>query len=114
MAAYLNQQGFSLVEAVVAGVIFSIAVVGVFASLAAINPDRTVGAAQCGQQLLEDLRADVDGRTWDDGNANRLTVTPVGQDRVAPPCTQNGLQYNISYNVVNVGSARQVTVNVTW
>ena len=97
-------------SSMVAGVIFSIAVVGVFATLAAINPDRTVGAAQCGQQLLEDLRAEVDARSWDTAG-NRLTV---GNNKDGGVCPQNGLIYNRSYNVALVGSARQVTVTVTW
>ena len=64
--------GFSLVEVVVAAVIFSIAVVGIFSVFAISRrssdaSERSLLAAYLGRQILEDLRAKVDSRIWDTG-----------------------------------------------
>ena len=103
---------FSLVEAMVAGTVFSIAVTGVFASLSAVQQpsvttDKSLGAAYCGQQFLESLRAAVDARDWTTG---KLKVGS-GSDM---SCSQNGVTYTINYTITQVDTARKATVSVTW
>ena len=113
---FKNAHGFSLVEAMVASVIFSIAVVGVFSSLAAIknpvkNSDKSLAAAFCGQQVLENLRASVSADTWSQGTsklkiANGMTVTPL-------PSACSG--FTVTYDVTDAGNgARKVQLNVTY
>ena len=107
----LNKVGFSLAEVVVAGVIFSIAVAGVFASLAAIKSvptDKKLGAALCGQAFMEGLRASVDNADWTTG---KLMV----QNTTAANCVQNGITYSIAYVITVAGAAsRKAVVTVTW
>lgn len=75
-----NLAGFSLVEVMVASVIFSIAIVGIYASLSAVRQqtlnisDKSLGAALCAQKFLEDRRAAVDMRDWASAGG-KLAVT---------------------------------------
>ena len=109
--------GFTLMEAMVAALVFSIAVAGIFASMAGVQnqknqiSDATVGAALCGQQFLEKKRAAVDGRDWNSG-ALAITAGQVG----AGTCSNGGVIYTMNYNISNVTgtSARKGTVTVTW
>lgn len=105
--------GFTLVEVVVAAVIFTIAVTGVFASLASLKKpvvtnDKALEAAYCGQQFLEGLRAAVDARDWSTGKlAPAVGVT-------GSPCVINGTTYTVTYTITAVGNARKATVTVSW
>ena len=124
MVKYFNShfncsKAFSLVEAVVAGVIFSIVVVGVFSSMAAVkkpvkNSDRGIDAIYYGQRILETLRANVDARDWDTGSLSPSTCTQISS------CVQqifkNGTRYTASYYVTAVpnSTARQVTMNIAF
>ena len=107
--------GFSLVEAVVAAVIFSITVVGVFASLAAIqqpaaNSGQSLNAALCGQQVLENLRSKVDARDWDTGGALATgSHTPLTPSQ----CSSFTFTYDVTAPVA-VNGARKVDLTVTW
>ncbi len=116
MALCSNNKAFSLVEVVTASVIFSIAIVGIFASLANLKQqssnvsDKSLRAALCAQQFLEDLRASVDMRDWDTG---RLALTGAA---AGGSCTdQNGVVYTRTYQIVAAGAyARKATVTVSW
>lgn len=106
----LRRGGFSIAEAVIAAVVFVIAVTGVLATISNIKKpsartDRSLEAAYVGQKVLEDLRNEVDAGTWDTGP---LSVGPTR------PCP-NGI-VNCTYSVDEdpVSRARAVTVNVTW
>ena len=62
-----KQFGFTLVEVVIAGVVFGIATVGLFSVLSSsrVSSDaskRELQAAYLGKELLEELRAKVDQR----------------------------------------------------
>ena len=106
----------------VAGVIFTIAVTGVFASLAAIqkptvDTDKNIGAALCGQQVLETLRAQVDDRNW---ASNDLSISGSPHSLplagyTFPACTGGTPTYAVSYTVTDAGNgARKVVATVTW
>jgi len=112
----VSSKAFSLIEAVVASVIFMIAVTGVFASLSALKrpvatTDKALGAALCGQQFLENLRASVDQQDWAIASSK---LRPTGSVAGAS-CVENGVTYSINYQVVAVGTtARKGLVTVTW
>ena len=98
----------------VAAVIFSIATVGVFATIGSIRKpasktDRSLEAAYIAQQTLESMRNNVDALTWDTGPLS------VGTHNLAD-IVRNGITYSISYTVVEdaTSKARKVTVNVNW
>ncbi|MDO8801774.1 hypothetical protein [Phenylobacterium sp.] len=103
--------GFSIAEAVIAAVVFVIAVTGVLATISNIKKpsartDRSLTAAYVGQKVLEDMRNEVDAGTWDTG--------PLKTGPNPRPCP-NGVA-NCTYSVDEdpVSRARAVTVNVTW
>ena len=111
-----SQKGFTMVEAVVAALVFAAVVVGIFSTTAALKKpavvsDKKLTAAYYGKQILEDLRSKVDQRDWNSGQLNLGVHGPV---------TINNPTYNVTYSVtytVNTipgSSARQVFLKVQW
>lgn len=105
-----NQSGFSIVEALVAAVILSISVVGVFATMSsqkapAAQADRRVLAAQAAKQFLEDLRSKVNATDYTNNTG------PLSTNAHAPVVV--GI-YTFNYTVTAVGNARKVDVTVTF
>ena len=114
MKASAHTHGFTIVETVVAAVIFLLAVGGVFAALGGIvkpstRSDRSLQAAYIGQQVLEGLRVKVEEGTWDSAELAEGT-------HYCPTINNTIGNYSCAYDVVedpNSG-ARQVTMNITW
>ena len=113
--------GFSIAEALVAAMVFSIAAVGVFSTISSIqkptvNTDRSLQAAYIGQQVLEGLRSQVNGTTWN--TTGGLALGPGGAPRTydcSPAAPINNITYQCTYTVTQAASgARSVTANVTW
>ena len=117
-------KGFSLVESVVAALVFAAAVVGVFSTAAtlkrpAVGTDKRLAAAFYAKQILEDLRAKVDQRDWDTvGGPLSLNAGNAPQTFTLPVITNPtyGVPYSISYTVSTIpgNTARQVDVTVSW
>lgn len=118
-------QGFSLVEVVVAAVIFIIAAMGIFGvfsmsqNLSTVS-EKEIIAANYGRQLLEDLRANVDQRTWAAGTWP-LTCDSTWRSWPTAPTTWDAfsnLSGNATYNCVEnedgIVGLRKVTLNVSW
>ena len=114
-----KQHGFSLVEAIIAAVIFAIATAGIFSTLIvlrkpAAESDERIGAAYFAQQILEDLRAYVSANGWDTGPLS------VGVHSGSGPITLTGsgpygVLYTAQYTVTqDANGARKVQVSVTW
>lgn len=112
-------QAFTMTEVVIATVIFSLAMAGVFASIAnlrepAVESSQEVTAAFIGKRVLDDLRSAVNAESWNDPATGRLlanTTYPI------TPVVVSGRTYNGTYRVIddpNGTSARQVTLNITW
>ncbi len=106
----LNKKGFSMMEAMVAAMIFAIGVVGVYATMSSQNEpsmesDERVKAAFAGKKFLESLRGRVDAQTFTTGDLSIGTHTPVSVGT-----------YSYSYVVSNPGpgGARHVDLTVTW
>ncbi len=112
----LRRGGFSIAEAVIAAIVFVIAVTGVLATIGNIKKpsartDRSLTAAYVGQQVLEAMRTNVDAGTWDDpGSPLSLLGTHSGSKPV------NGVTYTYTYTVVQdpISKARRVTITVNW
>jgi len=116
----IKNKGFSLVEIVVASIVFAIASVGVFKALIVAQRTSTVSekevvAANYGRKLLEDLRAKVDQRAWDPASWY-LTCDSVWHTwPTAPVAGEDAFTGSAQYNCTDDGSgARKVTVNVIW
>ena len=111
-----SQQAFSLVEVLVASMVFILAVAGVLATLSAVRQpastaERELKAAIVGQQVLEEMRVKVDANDWNAANLAETGGTPQTFTK-----TVNGVDYEISYTVVEdpVSHARQVNMTVNW
>ena len=112
-----NQYGFSIVEAMVAALILSISVVGVFATLSsqkapAAAADKRVLAALAAKQFLEDLRSKVNAVDYNN-NTGPLALGPGGIPQAYGPITWGGL-YTINYTVSAAGNARKVDLSISW
>jgi prepilin-type N-terminal cleavage/methylation domain-containing protein len=106
----VNNKGFSMMEALVAAMIFSIGVVGVYATMSSQNEpsmesDERVKAAFAGKRFLETLRGKVDAQTYSTGDLSIGTHNPVSVGT-----------YTFSYVVSNPGGsgARHVDLTITW
>ena len=112
-------KGFTIVEVLVAAVIFGIAALGVYMAIAGIQKpvaksNRSLVAAYFGQRVLDNLRSEVDARKWDDTSSG-LYPTAVGQPKVISDQI-GGVIYNAVYDVQedSVSKARKVTMNIVW
>ena len=127
-----TRSGFTIIEVIIASVIFGLVAIGSYSSMAALKKptmesSEEVTAAYIGRQVLEDLRSQVDAATWDTGalsptggpggDGSYVTGTndfvkevKVGQG------TSREVTYRPSYQVTQdtLTNARQVTVTVTW
>lgn len=113
---------FSLVEVVVATIIFLIAAMGIFNIFSAIQNLSTdsgdeIIAANYGRQLLEGLRANVDQNTW---NSWYLNCDSAWHSWPAP-ATSSDAFFNLSPNNAAdyiceplANGLRKVTLNLTW
>ena len=107
--------GFTIAEVVIATMIFTLAMAGVFATISqlrqpAVASSQQVTAAFIGKKILDDLRSEVSATTW---NSGLLTPGNTYMNQV----TVGTITYNATYTVQNDPNgtnARQVTLNVTW
>jgi prepilin-type N-terminal cleavage/methylation domain-containing protein len=110
--------GFTMTEVIVATLIFSLAMAGVFASISelrqpAVESTQEVTAAFIGKRILEDLRSQVNAQSWDTAGSDLELGTHTGPG----PFLIGGRSYTSTYTVIadlNGTSARQVILNVTW
>lgn len=116
----IKNKGFSLVEVIVASLIFALASSGVYHALIVAQKASTVSekeviAANYGRQLLEDLRAKVDQRSWEagswylscDGAWHDWPVNPAGWDAFT-----GSADYKCDQDIA--AGSRKVTLNVIW
>lgn len=107
--------GFTIVEVVVAALIFALAVTGVFSAIGALRgpavaSKEDITAAFVGKQVLEDLRTEVDAETWTTGSLANGNYT-------LPAVTVDGVAYTPSYLVTNDPGgtqAKKVDLTITW
>lgn len=104
-----------MTEVVIATLIFSLAMAGVFASISnlrqpAIESTQEVTAAFIGKRVLEDLRKDVSAATWNSGNLAIGTYGPIEAAKVG----NQTYFYNYIVTSDPGTNARQVTLNVYW
>lgn len=105
-----------MAEVMIAAVVFSVTALGVMSTISilrkpAANWERKTVAAYYGQQLLEDLRAKVDQRSWNDPSS----PLAAGTHTVSSYSAGNGTAYDATYTVTQLASgARQVTLTVNW
>ena len=120
----MNQQAFTMVEVVIAGVIFTIMAVGSYSTISAFKKPASatkeeVTAAYLGQQILDELRTKVDGSTWTTGSGGDLDPNGgSGSNGIYSLADMDvdGTTYSTVYQVENDTStmARKVTITVSW
>lgn len=115
-----NSRGFSIVEVVVAAIIFAIAAAGMYATVASLNKpaedfSERSKAAMIGKQVLEMLRFNVDQDYWETETANPTYPLSFGQHNMTA-VVLDGVIYS-SYYIVTQDpdtGGRKVSVNVYW
>ena len=106
-----HNQGFaSLAEVLVTAVIFTLAAVGIFTTIAMLQPQgmdsqQRLQAAYIGQSVIEQLRGYVDARVWD--NAQSPLAVNIVHSQVVGNYTVNWYLQDVP----NLG-VRQITMNV--
>ena len=111
-----SSTGFTITEVIVAAVIFTIAMAGIFTSISnlrqpAAESSQEVTAAFIGKKILDNLRTQVSAQTWN--GVDGLLSLGTHSNSV----TVGNMIYDVMYNVENdpAGTgARRVTLNVTW
>lgn len=105
-----SSEGFSITEVTVAAFIFALTTVGILSTVSSLRTpsatsEKDLQAAYYGQNILDDLRAKVDQRSWGDPSS------PLAVGTHTLPLS--GI-YNAVYTVVNDGTGRNVVLNITW
>ena len=104
-------------EVIAASVILAITVVGIFMSVAYLKKPSdkakyALTAGYYGQQVLEELRAKVDARDWDQTYGPLYLVS----NHCLDPKPINGVDYTACYTITTDpdSQARKVQVTVTY
>lgn len=129
-----NLKAISLVEIMIATVVFSIAAVGTFSTLSMLRrssnvSERSLQAVYFGRQILEELRAKIDQANWGQGanptwdldllrnlncdNTFRPWPWPGGVPPVSPFFNQFGGQIQYTCQDVPPG-VRKLSLTITW
>lgn len=118
-----KKNGFSLVEVIVAAVIFALVIVGLMGVFMAASKHLTharerMSSAQLGKFFLDPLQADVRQDTWDQ-IGNELKLTPIGTPRAAvfSPQTINKNTFSGVHDVSAIPgmeNLRRVITTITW
>ena len=109
--------GFSIVEVIVAAVIFTLASLGTFGAFSmarqtSSSSEQEIIAANYGRQILEDLRAQIDQGSW---ASWYLTCPATGADWPSSPTVDDAFQGTVVYKcTVDATGAKKVTVTMTW
>lgn len=119
-----KKTGFTMVEVVVAAFVFSLAVAGIFATIASLtNPaeesKEEVVAAFLGKQIFEGWRDLVDQETW--GTAANPISNPARIDAGWAILYTNNIggttyttRYRLDSDSVSGTNAIKVTLNLSW
>lgn len=110
-----RRDGFTIVEVVVAALIFAITVAGAMGAVSSLRAPAAaskedITAAFIGKQVLEDLRSAVDAETWASGDLSNGVHTLANM-------TVGGVTYTPTYTVSDDPSgtqAKKVDLTVTW
>jgi prepilin-type N-terminal cleavage/methylation domain-containing protein len=113
-----NHTGFSILEVIIATVIFGLVAAGLYASITALrtpvsDTTKKINAALIAKEELEKLRSEVRAENWVSGGALMPSATPYELS----PVQRQGVTYYPSYVVQidpNGSPARKVTMTVTW
>ena len=108
----MNTRSFSLVEVMVASVIFAMAATGIFATINLTNQssgsDSRVKAALFGKKILDGLSREVSPDGWAEDGKLSLGEHQVSED---PDFSGYAARYTVFSDTTG---ARKVTVNVFW
>ena len=116
-----TKKAHTLVEILVTVIIFSIGILGIFSVFTFMTRNTTISekklsAANRGKELLEDLRAKIDTRTWDtptpswDLTCDGGEYTWPGPDGVFDT---KDIKYTCK-GIPGIPDIRKVTLTVTW
>lgn len=107
-----RSKAFSLLEVMVAAVVFTLFVAGVFSSIKALNnplttTDKQSKGVQYGKRFLESLSKEVRADTWDIAGSNNLTIGTR-----AIPADPDFPGFSGNYTVSSQSGARKVILTI--
>ena len=113
-----GKKGFTVVEVIVATIVFTIAAAGIFAMTSGLRKSAVtdskedINAAFIGKRVLEDLRTKVDATNWNQAGG---PLDPATNPHAANTIVVDGKTYTPTYNVIQeADGGRRVTINITW
>ncbi|MCX5669037.1 MAG: prepilin-type N-terminal cleavage/methylation domain-containing protein [Candidatus Omnitrophica bacterium] len=117
-----NKSGFSLVEVIVAAVIFSLTILGLSGVFIAANKNtiharERITSAEIGKFFLDPLQDHVRQDTWNQaGNELRLTAAGATRAGVGSPQTINNRSFSEVHDVKGVPNTnlRRVISRISW
>lgn len=104
----LNKQGMSLVEVILAGLLFSLSVAGFYAALRTSNDKlensrRSVEAARYAQEIASRLSSNIGADTWNNPEYSvGVLHTAIGVDNLISQPDAKGITYDVDYTVTCV------------
>jgi len=110
-----NHRGFTMVEIVVAAMVFALSIAGLLAAVSSLNRPAVesfeeVQAAYVAKQVLEDLKLHIDARTW-----NEETSKLKPGETFTETITRHGIDFTASWIVTeDAAGGRWVDVTVSW
>jgi len=110
-----GRQGFTMVEVVVAAVIFALAAAGIFATISAmqqpaVESEEEIKAAFMAKRVLDEFRNNVDASLWSDPMWD-----PAGNPHTLGDVIIDGITYTPTYDVTDMpDGSKKVDVTISW
>jgi len=108
-----------LIEIVVATLIFSLAITGLFSAITSLNRPGTesfeeVQAAYAAKGVLEELRSAIDAQVWEESDPSSYDLVE-GETYTLSTIEYEGVPYSINYAVTGDPSGgRWVDLTISW
>lgn len=116
----LNKAGFTLVEIIVASVIFALTIAGLLSVFVAgsrhiIHTRERITSAELGKLFIDPLQMDVRQDTWDSNALGILAIPAVSETINNTPFTATYAAADSSTDTALTGTdLRRVTTTITW
>lgn len=118
---YLEKKsGFTMVEVVVATMVFTLTIAGLMAAISSLNRPAVesfeeVQATYIAKGLAEKLKQDINAELWDETNPTIYGLVQ-GSTYIISTVTHNNINYGGTYTVTNdpSGGGRWVNITITW
>lgn len=114
-----TSSGFTLVEIIVAALVFALAATGLFAVISSLNRPSVesfeeVRAVYIAKGIFEQLKSMIDAELWDETDSSVYYLVP-GETYELEETVRDGIAYTANYTVTQDSSGgRWVDLTVWW